>query len=203
MNSDATTKNNQLLKAIENSEFGSVSRLAEHLGVHYNCLYTYLRLDRSPIDQSGYVKYDAVAMCEALGFELPDLFPPEALDRPYRLRETYDDGYGQRAYKGRLKKYFPERELTGDQVDALIALLDFKAIIPPEAAPAIAEELIRRMPQDEYEVFSRFVFEGMPMKEIDTILGIGTKAIRARYSSALKQLNSPVTLKVIREFKAA
>lgn len=194
-------RNIKLYAAIAKSAFGSTRHLAMHLGVPYTCLYTYLRLERAPVDRNGYVKYDAAALCQVLDCTLEELFPEEFIDRPYHFRDSYDDGYGQRAFRGRLKKYFPDRRLTSDQVDTLIALLNFKAVIPPDAASDVAEELVRRIPQDEYDVFSRFVFDGMPMKDIDAVLGIGGKAVRVRHSNALKLLNSPVTLKVIRAAK--
>ena len=201
MKTGLSGRNVNFSRAIEASEFGSISRLAKHIGVHYNCLYTYLCLERSPIDRQGCVKYDAAAICEALGCELTDLFPKAALDRPYRFRKSYADGYGQRAPKVPVQKHFPERCLTQDQAEALVSLLDVRALIPPEAALSVAEELVRRLSQDDFDVFSRMAFEAMAVADIEAALGIGSKAVRSRYTNALRQLNSPTTLKVVRAVK--
>ena len=100
-----------------------------------------------------------------------------------------------------MQKHFPERCLTQDQAEALVSLLDVRALIPPEAALSVAEELVRRLSQDDFDVFSRMAFEAMAVADIEAALGIGSKAVRSRYTNALRQLNSPTTLKVVRAVK--
>ncbi|MEQ8602863.1 MAG: helix-turn-helix transcriptional regulator [Marivibrio sp.] len=97
-------RNSKYDKAIADSEFGSISRLAEHLGLSYRNVESYAKDGRRPVDHKGIVKYDIAAICEALGCSLEDLFPEEQIDRPYRVRESYADGYGQRKKKTPRKK---------------------------------------------------------------------------------------------------
>jgi DNA-binding Xre family transcriptional regulator len=97
-------RNTKYDQAIAKSEFGSISRLAEHLGLSYRNVESYTKDGRRPVDRKGIVKYDIVAICEALGCTLEDLFPEDQIDRPYRVRETYADGYGQRKKKTPTKK---------------------------------------------------------------------------------------------------
>mgnify|MGYP001346577801 CR=1 FL=1 len=201
MDPHSTQKNTKLIEVISASPFGSISRLAEHLGIHYNCIHSYITAERSPIDRHGYVKYDVAGMCAALECEVADLFPEDVLDRPYRLRETYDDGYGRRATKQPVPKHYPERSLCADQAKAVVDLLDARSLVRDGDGVRIAEELVRRLSPEDFEVFSRFALDGMAVPDIEAALGISGKAVRARYTNALRRLNSPATLRTLQGFK--
>lgn len=194
--------NEQLTEAIESSEFGSISRLSEHLGVHYNCLYQYARLQRDPIDRWGYAKYDVLAISDALGVPLENLFPPDVLQGGYELPDAdHVAKHGPRAKKRKVEKYFPEREVSAAQAKAVIRLLDIKALAKADQVKPLAQELIRRLKPEEYDVFSRMAFEGMGADDTAKALSISPRAVRARYQNTLKFLNSPATMRVLKDLR--
>lgn len=193
--------NNSLMNAISDSRFGSISRLSEHLGVHYRNVESYVIKERDPIDRYGYVKYDVAAMCEALERDVDALFPDECAGRDYKFDDGKHPGtYGPRKKKEAVPRYFPERCLNDEEARIVIDLLKTKALVAEKQVKPLAEELIRRLKPDEYEVFSRMAFEGASVAEIEDVLGIGSKAVRARYQNTLKFLNSPATMRILRSF---
>lgn len=202
MSSPNSERNTLLLDAVSESEFGSISRLAEHLGVSYNCIYEYICLRRSPIDRWGYVKYDAAGMCDALNMDLGELFPDGYIKQPYKFNDgTHPGKYGPRAKKNEVRKYFPERTVTTDQARTVVDLLDIKALVREGQVQPLAEELIRRLKQEDYEVLTRIAFEGSSVAMIEQTLEIGSKAVRSRYANALRHLNSPISLTLINDLK--
>ncbi|MBP5856249.1 helix-turn-helix transcriptional regulator [Marivibrio halodurans] len=128
-------RNKRYDQAIADSAFGSISRLAEHLGLSYRNVESYAKDGRRPVDRKGIVKYDIAAICEALDCSLEDLFPEEQIDRPYRVRESYADGYGQR------KKKTPRKSAGADK---------------PKAPPRRKAEKIRKREADLAELRGYF-----------------------------------------------
>ena len=192
--------NESLSRAIDESSFGSISRLAEHLGVHYRNVESYVIKERGPIDRYGYVKYDVAAMCEALERDVDELFPEECAGRDYKFDDGKHPGtYGPRQKKVAVPRYFPERCLSETQARIVIDLLKIKELVAQDQAKPLAEELVRRLKPDEYDVFSRMAFDDASVAEIEEALGIGSKAVRARYTNTLKFLNSPATMRVLKE----
>lgn len=199
MDGSPPKRNKTLEAAIQSSHFGSISRLAEHLGVHYRNVESYVILERDPIDRYGYVKYDVVAIAEALGASVEALFKDVLEGRAAKLDDGKHPGkYGPRAKKREAQKEFPERELSPDQAKAVIALLDIKALVSEEQALPLAETLIRRIQPEEYEVFTCIVFDGMGADDTAQALGINPRAVRSRYKNTLRFLNSPATLRVLK-----
>ena len=200
MNFCSKTRNESLALAIHESPFGSISRLAEHLGIHYRNVQSYVKREREPIDRHGYVKYDAVAICEALGQDVKTLFPDECAGRVYRFYDGKHPGeYGPRMKKITTRRYFPERGLTDAQAQAMIDLLKIKPLVADDQVKPLAEELICRLKPEEYEVFTQIAFENASVAEIEEALGIGSRAVRARYQNTLKRLNSPATMGFLKD----
>lgn len=177
-------RNERLETAIRASSFGTVARLAGHVGVHYRNVESYVILERRPVDRNGMVKHDAAAICQALEAPLEDLFPGDFIDRPYRVLDSYEDGYGRRAVHPPQRKYFCERSLDKDQTETVFGLLEFADAIPPELARGFAEILIRDLGPDDFAALSAAHPEPGPDKP---------KA--AAYRKALKRLNAPTSLK--------
>ena len=141
-----------------------------------------------------------MALCEALGEPLEALFPDGYIKTPYKLPDGDHPGEcGRRAKKREVPKYFPERTITSDQARAVVGLLDIKALVKEDQAQPLAEELIRRLKPDDYDVFSRVVFEGMGTDDTAAALGVSPRAARSRYKNALRFLNSPATMKLLRK----
>lgn len=180
-------RNSLYEKAIHNSEFGSISRLAEHLDLHYRNVQSYALFERRPVDRAGIVKHDVAAICRALGCELEALFPEEFIDRPYRFRESYEDGYGQRAAKSIISRYFPDRELTGPEAEAVVGLLEFSKLIEDGAAYDFALDIVRRLKPTEYDALRTWLDDEKPK------LMAFEKAVRA--------LNAPFNLRRLQDMQ--
>ncbi len=185
-------KNERYFRAIEQSRFGSVSRLAEHLGLSYRNVQSYGLLERRPVDRKGVVKYDVAGICRALDCGLEDLFPSDAIDRPYRFLDSYE-GYGKRAAKTPRQRFFQEREITPDQAQAVLALLEFREMVPDDLGHAFATLLVRRLKPAEYAVVARVHFEG---DEAPLRYGEGKIYERAR-----RWLNLPSNLRLLTKLK--
>lgn len=185
-------RNEKLEAAIAASEFGNPARLAKALGVHYRNVDSYVLLERRPVDAEGIVKPDAAAMCDAMACDLTDLFPSDQIDGPYRFRESYADGYGRRDRKVPQPKYFVERELSPDQVKAVMDLLEFGDAVPPELSHGFAHILIRDLKSD--------VYEDLRAAYLD--LGTG-KENAARFRKAIRQFNASASMKRLQVLKAA
>jgi len=177
-------RNERLETAIKTSSFGTISRLAGHVGVHYRNVESYVILERRPVDRNGIVKHDVAAICQALGAPLEDLFPGDFIDRPYRVLDSYEDGYGRRAVRPPQRKFFAERSLVKVQAETMLGLLEFADAIPPELARGFAEILIRDLSPDEFAALSAAHLKPGPDKP---------KA--AAYRKVLKRLNAPTSLK--------
>lgn len=173
--------------AIRDSEFGSISRLAEHLGLHYRNVQSYAIFERRPVDRKGIVKHDIAAICEALGCELEALFPEEFIDHPYRFRETYEDGYGQRGVKSPVPRYFRERELTRAEAKAVIDLLEFSKLVEADTAKDFALDIVRRLKPPEYDALRAWLSGDKPK-------------LRA-FNKAVRALNAPFNLRRLQEMK--
>jgi len=174
-------------KAIRDSEFGSFSRLAEHLGLHYRNVQSYALFERRPVDRDGIVKYDIAAICGALGCELERLFPAKFIDRPYRFRETYEDGYGQRAKRVPAQRRFPERKLTEADAGKVIGLLEFAELVDDGLALKFARDLVRRLQPNQYGVLRAWLS--------------GESVKRKEFDAAVRALNVPENLRTLQEMK--
>ena len=188
------------MHAITESRFGSISRLAEHLGVHYRNVESYVIGERGPVDRYGYVKYDVVALCEALGQDIEALFPEELAGQSYKFDDGNHPGkYGPRPKKKDVPKDFPERTVSPEQAREVVALLDIRALVKADQTQPLAEALIRRLKPDDYDVFRRMVFEGLGADDTAKALGISPRAARSRYKNALRLLNSPGAMRVLKD----
>lgn len=155
--------------------------------------------ERPPVDQYGYVKYDVAAMCVALGQDIEVLFSEELNGQSYKFDDGNHPGkYGPRPKKKDVPKDFPERSVSPGQAREVVALLEIKALVKADQAQPLAEALIRRLKPDDYDVFRRMVFEGLGADDAAKVLGISPRAVRSRYRNALRFLNSPATLRVLR-----
>tara|TARA_R110000868_G_scaffold64234_3_gene193119 strand:+ start:14872 stop:15690 length:819 start_codon:yes stop_codon:yes gene_type:complete len=178
--------------AIRKSQFGSISRLSEYLNLSYRNVESYALLERRPVDRNGVVKYDVAAICQALECDLDDLFPENFVDRPYRFRESYADGYGQRAKKVPVKRHFPERDLTPVQADVIIKALAFSRQVEADIAHEFALKIIQRLKPEHYAAIEAKLLsperasEDVPEKQ---------------YEAALKALSSPANLRVLQRLK--
>jgi len=183
-------RNSKYDEAVASSRFGSISRIAEYLGLSYRNVESYALLERRPVDRSGVVKYDIAAICHALECSIEDLFPENLIDRPYRFLESYADGYGQRAKKVPVKRHFPERSLTPEQARAVIGALAFSRQVEPEFAHELATTIIRRLKPEDYEALEAGLLRpgghGMPDERLE---------------KALKALNSPFSYRLLQKLK--
>lgn len=173
--------------AIRKSAFGSISRLAEHLDLHYRNVQSYALFERRPVDRAGIVKHDVAAICQALGCELEELFPEEFIDRPYRFRETYEDGYGQRGVKAPVSRYYRERELTRAEAEAVIGLLEFSRLVKEEAAYDFALDIVRRLKPPEHDALRAWLSGDKPK-------------LRA-FEKAVRALNAPFNLRRLQDMQ--
>ena len=97
-----------------------------------------------------------------------------------------------------MPKDFPERTVSPEQAREVVALLDIRALVKADQTQPLAEALIRRLKPDDYDVFRRMVFEGMGADDTADALGISPRAARSRYKNALRFLNSPATLRLLK-----
>lgn len=183
-------RNSRYEDAIRSSRFGSISRLAEHLDLSYRNVESYALLERRPVDRNGFVKYDVTAICEALNCGLEDLFPPSLIDAPYRFRESYDDGYGQRAKKVPVQRHFPERTLTKEQADAVIRQIAFARQIEPDIAHEFATRLIQRLKPQDYAAI-----------EVRLLAPAQGDTCDEAFAKAVEALNAPASYRLLQKLK--
>lgn len=185
-------RNSRYESAIQKSEFGSISRLAEYLELSYRNVESYALLERRPVDRNGVVKYDVAAICSALSCTLEDIFPEHLIDRPYRFRKSYADGYGQRAKKVPVKRHFPERTLTPEQSRAVIGALAFRRQVEGELVHELATAIIQRLKPEDYEALSEALLRPG---------GLDERTTDERFEKALAALNSPFSYRLLQKLK--
>ncbi len=151
------TRNEKFEHILSQSQFATIAELARHTGLHYRNVQSYAILERRPVDKNGVVKYDAAAISSAFDCALEDLFPDEFIDRPYRFRDSYDDGYGTRRKKTPAEDV-PERMLTPEQVDIVLGEVAFARMVPADFAHDFVHDLVRRLPEAEYDALSAHLF---------------------------------------------
>lgn len=180
-------RNEAFETAIRDSEFGSISRLAEHLGLHYRNVQSYALFERRPVDRAGIVKYDIAAICEALGCDLESLFPKDFIDRPYELRETYDDGYGQRAKRVPVERYHEDRALSLAEARKVVGLLEFSELVDDKIVRKFALDIVRRLRPNHYAALRAWL--------------VGEAGDRKEFEATVRALNAPDNLRRLQDMK--
>lgn len=183
-------RNSRYEDTIRSSRFGSISRLAEHLDLSYRNVESYALRERRPVDRNGFVKYDVAAICAALNCGLEDLFPKSLIDEPYRFRESYDDGYGQRAKKVPVQRHFHERTLTKGQADAVIRQIAFARQIEPDIAHEFATQIIQRLKPQDYAAIEARLLAATQEDICDEA-----------FAKAIKALNAPANYRMLQKLK--
>lgn len=185
-------RNSKYDETIKRSQFGSISRLSEHLSLSYRNVESYALLERRPVDRNGVVKYDIAAICQALDCALEDLFPESFVDRPYRFRESYADGYGQRAKKVPVKRHFPERDLTPAQTDSIIKALAFSRQVEAGIAHEFALKIVQRLKPEHFAAI-----EGRLLSPECAVEDVPEE----QYETALNALGSPANFRMLQRLK--
>ena len=199
----ASIPNELLYNAVISSRFRTILRFARHLGVSYNALNRYVRLERHPIDDAGFVKPDIAAACEALDAELETLFPMEVLKgHDYRFRDDLPTGSIETT-PGKIasRRYAGDRTLSPDQVDALLPLIELQDRVPEENRPGFAEAVVQRLTDTEFALLEDLYFNAVPIGTAADNLGLTVKATRKLEQKALRALNSPKNLKLLQSLK--
>ena len=198
------TSNSLLYDAVSTSKFRSLKRLAQHLGIPYNALNRYVRLERHPIDEEGFVKPDIAAVCDVLGSDLKALFPAQTLaGSAYRFREDLSPGEIQNN-PGKMvtRRFAGSRILTAEQATSILPLIAVHGRVQEEGRHAFAEAVAQRLTDAEFALVEHRYFEGLPIENTAEVLGITTKAARALEQKALRALNSPKNLKLLQMLRA-
>lgn len=192
-------RNELYYEAIGRSRFGSISRLAEHLGLSYRNVESYALFEHRSVDRHGIVKYDIAAICDALECSLEDLFPDEFIDRPYRVRDSYDDGYGQRRKKVPVQRVFRERNLTQDQIATILEHLSFSRQVMPDIRDEFILDIVRRLKPRDYQALSH----GLAIEGDDNLANHeGSSEEKAlAFEKAIKALNSPFNFRKLQKLK--
>lgn len=179
-----TVRNGPLLRAIRSLGFPSISAFAQHHNLRYSSVSQYLCLKLAPYKpDSGRPRIDAVALADALGMAIDDLFPPAFLRRTL-ARNTLS------------------LEMTQEQIEgmALPPATPERALLQGEAGARVRELLTTLKPRERLVLEHRFGLndkEQMTLEDVSKIIGTNKERVRQIESRALRRLSHPAHVKTI------
>lgn len=193
-----------LADAIGASRFGSVSALAQHMGCSYNTIKRYVSGERHPIDRRGVVKRDIATVCRLLGRRLEELFPPDVLGaEPLRFPEDLGLAYIKPPQGGKpaMRSYTGDRAVNADEAAAILGVIDIGNLIPEGAAHDFVETVAQRLTDAEFDILRRHLVRDQSAEDIAADRNTTPRAVESLIVRALKALNSPKNLHVLKALR--